>query len=355
MDITNELSAYYQVDRGTLTDNPFILDRYKALIIAKPQENFSQKDKFVIDQYIMRGGAVLWLIDAVNVTLDTLRKTTHTVGLYKDINLSDQLFRYGVRVNPVLLQDIQAALIPINVSRQGAQPQIGPVPWLFSPLLNTAANHAVTRNVNVVKSEFASSIDTVGNMPTVTRDILLSTAHYSRELQTPVYISLAQVNDKPEREDFRRSFIPVAISLEGTFQSAFTNRPIPPGVKIEPSEIRYASEHTKMIVVADGDIIRNEVRLRHSGTPQIIPLGFDEMSNQTFGNKQFILNAVNYLTDDAGWMDLRSRSFELRLLDKEKLSREAGFWKTINSVVPVAIIILSGIIVPLWRRRRFGK
>ena len=355
MDITDALSQYYQIDRGALADDPSVLDPYKAIIIAKPQEAFSQLDKFIIDQYIMRGGSVLWMIDVINVTLDTLRRTTQTIGMMQDVNLSDQLFRYGIRINPVLDQDINSALIPINAARQGEQPQIVSVPWLFSPLLNTAMNHAVTRNLNVVKSEFAGSIDTVGTMQNITRDVLLQTGRNSRELQTPVYISLAQVNDKLYREDFRKSSLPVAVSLEGIFQSAFTNRPIPPGVKINVSDIRYISEPAKMIVVADGDIIRNEVRFRHSGSPQVIPLGFDEMSNQTFGNKQFILNAINYLTDDVGWMDLRNRYFELRLLDKEKLSRELGYWKTMNMALPIILIILFGIIVPLWRKRLYGK
>ena len=355
LDITDELSAYYQVDRGSLTDDPFVLDRYKCIIIAKPQQTFPQKDKFIIDQYIMRGGKVLWLVDAVNATLDSLRRTTHTIGLVKDISLTDLLFRYGVRVNHTLLQDIQSAPIPINAAPQGEAPQIVSVPWLFSPLLNTASNHPVTRNVNVVKSEFISSIDTVGNMQSITRDVLLQTSRFSRELQVPVYISLSQVNDKPEREDFRQSHIPVAVSLEGIFQSAYANRLPPPEVKINSTDIRHASEPTRMIFVADGDIIRNEVRLRHSGSPQALPLGFDEMSNQTFGNKQFILNAINYLTDDDGWMSLRGRSYELRLLDKEKLSNELTFWQALNIVLPILLLTIAGLAIPLWRRKRFGK
>jgi ABC-2 type transport system permease protein len=291
----------------------------------------------------------------MNVTLDSLRKSNHTISMFNDINLSDQLFRYGIRINPVLIQDIQSALIPINTSRPGETPQIVPVPWLFSPLLYTSMNHPITRNLNVIKTDFASSIDTVGNHPEVTREILLQTGYYSRELQTPVYISLSQVNEKQVREDFQKSFIPVAVSLEGIFQSAFANRPIPQDVKIKSSDILYTSKHVKMLVVSDGDIIRNDVRLRHSASPQVIPLGFDEISNQTFGNKQFILNAINYLTDDSGWMALRNRYFELRLLDKEKLSRELNFWKIINMTVPIVIIILLGIIVPLWRRRSYGK
>lgn len=353
-DITDALSHYYQVDRGVLTDDPFILDNYQALIIAKPQDQFSQKDKFIIDQYIMRGGKVLWLLDAVNVTLDSLRRTTQTVGLATDFNLSDQLFRYGVRINHELLQDIQAAMIPINVARQGEQPQMVPVPWLFNPLLNTSMEHPVTRNLNVVRAEFVSSIDTVGNLEGIRRDVLLRTGRFTRRNPVPVFITLALVNEQPLREDFTSSFIPVAVSMEGKFPSAFTNRPVPPGVNIRPEEILHQSKPTRMIVVADGDIIRNDVRLRHGASPQPLPLGFDEVSNQTFGNKQFVLNAVNYLTDDEGWMLLRNRNYELRLLDREKLSSQITYWKVLNISLPLFLLLLLGLTLPMWRKYRYG-
>lgn len=355
MDITDELSGYYQVDRGSLTHDAYILDAYKVLIIAKPQKAFSQRDKFVIDQFIMRGGSVLWLVDAVNVTLDSLRRSTQTLGLASDINISDQLFRYGVRINHVLLQDIQSAMIPINVSAQGDAPKLVPVPWLFNPLLSTALDHPVTRHVNVVKGEFVSSIDTVGHHEGVLREVLLSTGRYTREMAVPVFITLAMVNEKPEREEFRKAYVPVAVSMEGVFQSAFTNRPVPPGVNIRPADVKQQSISTRMIVVADGDIIRNEVRLRHSGSPQVLPLGFDELSNQTFGNKQFVLNAVNYLADDQGWMALRGRNYELRLLNRDMLTNEITFWKSLNIAFPLVVLVIAGLIIPFWRKRRFGK
>jgi ABC-2 type transport system permease protein len=355
MDITDELAGYYKVDRGSLTDDPFILDVYKVLIVAKPQTAFSQKDKFVIDQYIMRGGSVLWMVDAVNVTLDSLRKTTQTLGLASDLNLTDQLFRYGARINHVLLQDIQSAMIPINVATPGEAPNLVPVPWLFNPLLNTALKHPVTRHVNVVKGEFVSSIDTVGSQEGVLREVLLSTGRYTSEMTVPVFITLAMVNEKPEREAFRSSYIPVAVSMEGVFESAFSNRPIPPGVNIRPAEILKQSKETRMIVVADGDIIRNEVRLKYSGSPQIFPLGYDELNNQTYGNKQFIINAVNYLADDKGWMALRGRNYELRLLNKDVLSQDITFWKGLNIAVPLVVLLLVGVIIYYWRKRRYGR
>ncbi|GAO31824.1 gliding motility-associated ABC transporter substrate-binding protein GldG [Geofilum rubicundum] len=301
-DISEALSYYYQVDRGSLTEDPYILDNYKALIIAKPSSQFSERDKFIVDQYIMRGGRVLWLVDAVQVTLDSLRTSTQTVGLATDLALNDQLFRYGVRINPELVQDVQAAMIPVNVSTPGEQPQLVPVPWMFNPLLNTNREHPVTRNINIVKGEFVSSIDTVGSPAGIQREVLLRTGRHSRRLPVPVFISLAMVNEQPDRAEFPHSYVPVAVSLSGEFPSVYANRPIPPGVNISPSEVRHQSEPTRMIVVADGDVIRNDVRMRHGGSPQPMPLGFDEVGNQNFGNKDFILNAIHYLADDeAGW------------------------------------------------------
>jgi ABC-2 type transport system permease protein len=174
-------------------------------------------------------------------------------------------------------------------------------------------------------------------------------------MEVPVYISLAQVEEQPARENFPQSHIPVAYLSEGEFTSAFLNRPVPPDVKRSSMERRNHSVPTKMIVVADGEVIRNEVHRRESSNPGIVPLGYDEVTRQTFGNKQFILNAVNYLTDEEGWMNLRTRNYRLRLLDRDKVANEAGFWKTINMGIPVLFVLLAGLLVPLWRKRRYGK
>lgn len=354
-DITKELSKYYQVDRGVLGSDPSILDRYEAVIIAKPSLPFSEKDKFILDQYMMRGGRLLWLVDAVNVTLDSLRVSSETVGLSQNLNISDLLFRYGVRINQEVIQDTQSAFISINVSGVGEQPKLVPVPWMFNPLLNTNTDHPVTRNLNAVRGEFVSSIDTVGNNPTVEKEFLLQTGRYSRRMPVPVYISLAMVNEQPLPESFNDSRIPVAVSLEGTFPSLYAHRPIPPGVDFDAKELKTESAPTRMIVVADGDIIKNEVRMRHGSNPQTVPLGYDEMSNQTFGNKQFIVNAVNYLGDDMGWMSLRNRNYQLRLLNREVLSNHLTFWKWLNVVLPLVILLLLGIGIPIWRKHKYGR
>ncbi|MGQ1947782.1 gliding motility-associated ABC transporter substrate-binding protein GldG [Geofilum sp. OHC36d9] len=353
-DITEALSQYFQVDRGVLGRDAHSLDNYKVVIVAKPQTAFSEKDKLILDQYIMRGGRVLWLVDAVNVTLDSLRHASETVGLATDINISDMLFRYGVRINPELVQDVQAALIPVNVSQPGEKAQLEPMPWMFNPLLNTNLQHPVTRNVNVVKTEFASSIDTVGEND-VTKTILLQTGRFSRRMPVPVFISLAMVSERPVPEAFNQSGIPVAVALEGHFQSLFANRPIPPGVDFSSEELMKNSKATRMIVVADGDVIRNEVRQRHGAQPQAIPLGYDELSHQMFGNKQFVVNAVNYLADDEGWMALRNRSYELRLLNREVLANSLTFWKWFNVSLPLMLLLILGVVLPLRRRYKYGR
>ncbi len=353
IDITDHLSQYYQVDRGVIGQDPSILDPYKAIIIAKPQQKFSEKDKFVIDQYMMKGGRVMWLVDAVNVTLDSLRKSRETIGLMADLNIEDQLFKYGVRINPVLIQDMQASMIPITVST-GGQPRIVPAPWLYSPLLIPQPDHAISRNMNVVQGEFVSSIDTVNSQLEVERTVLLRTSRYSKSEQVPVFVSLGFVNEKPDQRSFTQSFLPVSIIEEGYFNSVFENRFVPDEIQPKPAAIKNKSEFTKMIIVADGDLIKNKVRFK-STNPKILPLGYDELTQANYGNKDFILNAVNYLCDDGGWMNLRARSYTLRLLDKSKVSNDAFFWKMINMVVPVLLILLLGIGVVVFRKYRYTR
>jgi ABC-2 type transport system permease protein len=354
-DITKELSKYYQVDRGNPGGNPEMLQPYEAVIIARPVQKFTEPEKFAIDQYIMQGGRVLWLIDAINASMDSLRNTSQTVGLPFDLNLNDQLFRYGFRINADLVQDVQAGLIPVNVAPAGQSSRFVPMPWIFNPILNTNSLHPVTRHVKPVRAEFASSIDTVGENPGTTSTPLLQTSRHSRVMQSPVYISLAHVREEPLRENFPQSFIPIAYASVGRFPSVFAHRPAPPKSNFPPEKQRNISKPTKMIVVADGDIIKNEVRRRDTNNPRIVPLGFDEITNQTYGNKQFILNAVNYLTDDEGWMDLRTRIFQLRLLDRDKVANESNFWKWLNMGFPLLLVIIAGVIVPIIRKWRYGR
>ncbi|MBN2744186.1 MAG: gliding motility-associated ABC transporter substrate-binding protein GldG [Marinilabiliaceae bacterium] len=354
MDVTRQLSEFYQVDRGRIGDDPAILDPYKVIIVAKPQQPFPEKDKYALDQYLMRGGRVLWMVDAVNVTLDSLTRITQTVGIYSDVNLNDMLFKYGIRINHDLIEDIQSAMIPINASVPGTQPKFVPVPWLFNPLLQPVNAHPVSRNINAVKGEFVSTIDTVGEDLKVKRHLLLHTSRFTKVTPVPVFVSLAMVNEQPVREQFQRSLVPVAYAQEGVFPSLYAHRPVPAGLRQSNITRLDQSVPTRMVVVADGDVAKNAVRYRYSN-PQIVPLGFDELSGQTFGNKQFVVNAVNYLADDDGWMALRSRSYALRLLDKERLGREATFWKMLNVALPVVLVVLAGVGFVWLRRRKYGR
>jgi ABC-2 type transport system permease protein len=354
LDITDHLSQYYQVERGVLGSDPDILNPYKAVIIAKPQSKFSESDKFILDQYLMKGGRIMWLVDAVNITLDSLRKAGETIGLMSDLNIEDQLFKYGIRINPVLLQDIQAAMIPVSMSTKDQKPRIVPAPWLYNPLLIPQPDHPISRNMNVVQGEFVSFIDTVNSQLNLKRSVLLKTSRFTKADQVPIFVSLAFVNEKPDRKAFNQSFLPVSILQEGHFPSVFKNRLVPKNIKLGSNNIRTLSTPTKMIVIADGDIIKNRVRFKDTN-PQVLPLGYDELTKQTFGNKDFLINAINYLCDDEGWMNLRARTYTLRLLDKNKITNESTKWKLINLLLPVLLLLLMGIGVMIYRKYTYSK
>lgn len=352
-DITKELSRFFQVDRGQINGKAGCLDHYEAVIIAKPTAPFSEADKFVLDQYIMQGGKVLWFLDPVNVSLDSLISGT-TLAFIGNTSLDDQLFRYGVRINPNLVEDVQCALIPINTAIAGQQARFTPAPWLYYPLLNPASGQPATRNINLVRSEFASSLDTLSNGMKTRKTVLLHTSAYTRLVNVPVMIELAQVRQAPPKNEFNKADIPVAVLLEGEFETAFKNRMLG-SLGIEgPYVFKEKSIPTSMLVVGDGDIIRNDVRESARG-PLISPLGFDRYSGQTFGNRDFVVNTLNYMTDASGLINLRSKEFRLRLLDKAKIKEHRLSWQLMNTALPVFIVILAGIIIGLARQRRYAR
>ncbi|MQY79592.1 MAG: gliding motility-associated ABC transporter substrate-binding protein GldG [Bacteroidetes bacterium] len=352
-DITMELARFYHVDRGIIGGKPGILDDYAAVIVAKPREAFSEADKFVIDQYIMNGGGVLWLIDAVRVDWDSLEQTGVTVGLIEQINLDDQLFKYGVRINPKLIQDINCAIIPINIAFVGQQPKYVPAPWLYFPLLFPLENHPVTKNLNLIRSEFVNVIDTVGVEGRIKKKILLRSSKDTRVVSVPVFIRLEDIKDPPAEREFNKPFQSAAVLLEGEFESVFKNRMISQYIKNQDVDFRDHSIPNRMIIVADGDVIRNEVSVR---ADRIIPLtlGQDRYTQQTYGNKEFILNAVHYLAEETSLVEIRSRTLTLRLLDKTKIINEKFKWQLINTVLPVLILVLFGLVNRYFRKRKFA-
>ncbi len=346
-DITLEMAKFFTVDRGTINGQPGILDNYSAVIIAKPLSAFSEEDKLVIDQYIMSGGRVLWLIDEVMVNKDSLARGG-TMAIYEPLNIEDQLFRYGVRINPVLLQDTDCQIIPVR-STIGESQQLLPVPWIYNPLLYPGADNPVTRNINKVKGEFVNTIDTVGNDRSVYKEILLTSSAGSRTVSPPMLIRLDDYKNPPPEEVFTGSFMPVAVLMEGRFKSLYANRM----TDWAGGQLKMKSDNSRMIVIADGDIIRNEVSMvGNSVSPR--PLGVDRYSGQTFGNKDFIINCLNYLVDDNDLMTLRSRELKMRLLDREKVQDNRLMWQLINTLGPVIIVFAGGLLFWFIRRKRYA-
>ncbi|HUS87086.1 MAG TPA: gliding motility-associated ABC transporter substrate-binding protein GldG [Bacteroidales bacterium] len=347
-DITLELAKFFTIDRGSIGGQPGILDDYAALVIAGPGSQFEEEDKLVIDQFIMAGGKVLWFVEQVDVNRDSLAMGG-SMALFSPLNIEDQLFKYGVRINPVLIQDTDCMIIPVRKGSRNNQPQYLPVPWIYYPLLYTSGFSPVTRNLNKVKGEFVNYIDTVGGDPAIRKQLLLATSPNSRYVSPPRLISLDEFRDPPPEDLFNQSFLPVAVLLEGEFTSLYKNRIS----AYDGRELADKSRPTKMIVVADGDIIRNDVSIiGNRVTP--LPLGQDRYSGQVFGNKDFIVNCLNWLVDDKGIVDLRSREMRIRLLDSERINKERLLWQLMNSAGPILIVALGGLIYSIIRKRKFA-
>lgn len=365
-DIIETLQKNYRVEQieimgnvGALTrrsdpdaqGNIRVLPNFDAIVIAKPTSSFDEKDKFIIDQYIMYGGKVLWLIDPVLASMDSLQMSESTVGISRDLNLDDQLFTYGVRLNNSLILDLNSASIPLRTGQVGGQAQIEFFKWHYFPMLTEASQHPISRNINSIKSEFVSPVDTIA-VKGIRKTALLQTSAYSRLAPTPALITLAMLREKADARMYNKPGQKAAWLLEGRFESLYKNR-ISPQIA-ESKEVAFLEKgtQTSMIVVADGDIIRNQFHVPQ-GYP--LPLGFDQYTRQTFGNKDFILNAINYLTDGSGLISIRSRELKIRLLDSKKVGDSRVIWQFVNTVFPVLIVIIFGIIRAYFRKKRYSK
>jgi ABC-2 type transport system permease protein len=369
-DIYGELENCYEIDKIVIINGQAgILDKYKSIIIAKPKYRFSEADKYVIDQYIMNGGKVLWLIDAVSVSnVDSLFSKGNIIALINNLNIEDQLFRYGVRINPVLVKDKVCSILPVNVALPDQLELWEPFDWLYFPLLNPAPYHPVTKNSSYIRSQFTNTLDTLGARRNVKKTILLKTSKRNKLVRVPAIISREEIFYDEPASKFDTIARPVAVLLEGTFESDFKNRPVPENLIPDYKEttFREKSVNTKMIVVADGDVIRNDFIVLPDNV-FILPLKTDryiEFINNFYGkevlpsffdNKDFIADAVNYLTNTRGITELRNREYELRLLDKEKTgSRKNRIkWQLINTVLPVLAIIVFGFLYYYIRKRKY--
>jgi len=327
-----------------------------VVMIARPQGAFSEKEKFVLDQYIMNGGKVIWMIDKLVVSLDSLSRNGKYVPYDYQLNLRDQLFKYGVRIQPNMVLDLECARIPLRVGQVGNAPQLELFGWYYWPTILPASNHPIVKSLDRVWIRFGSSIDTIKTKTNVKKTILLASSKYSRTQYIPTEISFEILRYKPKPEKFNKGPQPMAVLLEGEFPSLYEDRvsqEMQRGLDSLKYKFRPRSVSTKMIVISDGDIIRNDVDPR---TNSYQPLGLNrfEKSGVTYANKDFILNAVEYLLEDKGIISARSKDVKLRLLDTVKAEKEKTKWQLINIVLPLVLLVLGGLLYNFIRRRRFG-
>lgn len=358
-DLMTALSKYFQVDRGSIVpsqpafrDEPeeidvHLLDGYQAIIIAAPQTAFNDAERFVIDQYIMRGGTVLWAIDGVRFSEQVLQTEGFTPIIPLDLGLTEMLFRYGIRITPALVQDIQCLPIPVNVSPNPEQPNLQPMPWTFAPLLLTSQGSPITRNMGQVMSTFVSPVEAVGGDDGIEKRVLLATSTASRVTATPGKVDLNDM--QPDMQEFKYQYVPVAVSLEGVFPSAYAHRMVPDGIATnEP--IRKESTPTRQVVIASGSVLLNETQ-----KGQILPMGYDRYSGMQFSNRDMIVNTLLWLTDEEGLIGLREKNVVLRLLNDKRAHEERLRVQLISTICPIAILALIGGIVFIARKRKFER
>ena len=348
-DFAETLKASYALKRVRIDGQLTALKDIKLLIVAKPDSAFNEQDKFIIDQFVMKGGKVLWLIDPIIASMDSMERRGEMMAPAQDLKLDDMLFRYGARVNYDLVQDLLSSLIPVVTGMVGNQPKQQLLPWYFFPVMTPQSKHPIVNNLNSIKGQFVSSVDPI-NVNGIKTEVLLSTSKYSRISPAPVRVSLGVMQYKPDPADFPVKNVPVAMLMEGEFTSLYKNR-IPPAIS-ENKEIGFKESSVKaaMVVVADGDIMRNDYL---KGQP--VPLGFDKYTNMTYGNKSFLLNVIDYLCDDSGMMVIRNKDYRLRLIDPAVLEANTQPLKLINLLAPLLLILLFGVFKFYKRRRQYAQ
>ncbi len=360
-DIAYDLSKTYNVVRVPLYENldaltrrlskdsttSVLVPKYDVIIIAKPDSAFSDKTKFIIDQYITHGGKVLWLVDQVRASMDSLYKSSNTMALESGLNLDDMLFSYGARLNNNLVLNQNA--LEIGTAEGELRT------WDYFPLALPIKNHIITKNLETVKTQFVSSIDTVGRKG-IRKTLLLATDNFSRIAPTPVIIDIFDIlYRKPNPALYGNPPQTIAVLLEGKFESVYKYRPIDPRVSNDKHfDIMYDSPENKMIIVSDGDLIMNQILEQQSGTFPL-PLGYDRYTQKFFDNKKFIQNSVNYLVGDEALINLRNKEFKIRLLDKTKISESKLFYQMLNTVLPPVLIVVLGFVIFFIKRLRYSK
>ncbi len=346
----------YEVKRLDLRTNVNIPERFDAVIVARPTIPFNEQDKFKLDQYVMRGGKIMWLMDGTNVSMDSVSLSAGGQNVEAtDFNLDDQLFKYGARINGDVVQDIGLSdEIQLVVGKVGDAPQTQAFKWYYYPLLVADNNHAIVRNLGPVVAHFASTVDTIRN-PGVKKTVLLHTTDYVKTQLAPTRVGFNILMGKPNPDYYKQPQLPVAVLLEGEFESVFKNRLSPEFLSaidtIDKIKFIEKSPKSKMIVIGDGDMIRNDIRSDSS----VYQLGFNKYNGRQYGNKEFLLNCLEYLIDDSGIFETRNKEVKVRLLDTVKANNERLMWQLLNLVLPVVVILLFALGFTFIRRRKYAS
>ncbi|MBO0323526.1 gliding motility-associated ABC transporter substrate-binding protein GldG [Muricauda sp. CAU 1633] len=349
-DYLTTIREYYNIAAITLdsvASNPQkVLDQlagFDMALIAKPTEPFSDQEKYVLDQYVVNGGKSIWLVDQVAMEMDSiLAGGGSAFALPRELNLKDFFFKYGVRINPVLVNDMYFTQI-VLATGEGNDSQFDPVPWYYNPMVFSKNNHPINTNIEAVRYQFASPMDVLEN--DYDKTILLQSSPLSKTDGTPRQISLDILNNPPNQESYTPGNMPLAVLVEGDFVSMYKNR-------VKPLKLQNTTEEgpaNKMIVISDGDVIKNQLR---NGRP--LELGYDKWTSSFYGNKEFLVNCTNYLLDNTGLINIRSKKVSIPLLDVKKIAAEKTKWQIINIGVPVFLTLLFGVFFSYYRKRKFA-
>jgi len=358
--IEGTLRPNYQLFTLNLPSQPSIPDTFKVLMIVKPTITFTEDEKFKLDQYVMRGGKIIWMIDDLAAEMDSLKLNARTVAFERNLNLTDQFFRYGARINPDLVMDLQCDFLPFIAGGTPENPQYEFLKWNYFPLFESKNNHPINKNLRLISSRFANSIDTV-KAEGIKKTFLLQSSATSRKIGTPAIISLDENRNAPEDEKFKANDIPVAVLLEGKFRSLYEGR-----VSKDKADTLNAkgtpfigknNNDNKMIIIADGDMALNDFSPQQQ---QVLPMGLNKYTVGTnyeyqFANRDLILNCLEYMVNDVGIMETRNKDFVLRVLDTKKVSEQKLTWQIINIIVPLLLIILFGVIYQMVRKMKYSR
>ena len=322
------------------------LKKYDLAVIAKPTEAFTEEEKQVLDQYIMNGGKTLWLVDVISADMDSLYNETGTIlAAQRELNLTDMFFKYGIRMNPLLIKDEYATPIKLATGNQGSETQMQEYTWKFAPFIYPTSTNPIVKNMEGIKFEFASPIEILKN--DIEKTVLLSSSEYSKTIGTPSPISLDMVTEETTPEEYEgKGLLPVAVLMEGKFKSAYQNRILP----FKDNSFQAIGKENKMIVISDGDVVKNQM---DKGVP--LELGFDKWTNQLYGNKEFLMNCVNYLLDDNGLINIRSKDVDLPLLNKEEVYKNYTVAQLITVGLPIVILAIFGFLFTFLRKRKYSR